>query len=53
MKCLLKLIQRVQTKRAAHKTAEILYRMTDRDLADIGITRGDIPNVARGEYTIR
>ncbi|MCR9134772.1 MAG: DUF1127 domain-containing protein [Alphaproteobacteria bacterium] len=29
------------------KTCNELYRMSDRELSDIGMTRGDIPFVAR------
>ena len=31
-------------------TAEPLYAMSDRELADIGISRGDIDSVAAGTY---
>ena len=32
------------------QTSYQLGRMSDRDLADIGITRGDIDAVVRGQY---
>ncbi len=40
--------------RAWHKRSRISYqlgRMSDRDLADIGITRGDIDAVVRGRFS--
>lgn len=30
-----------------HRTMEELSRLTDRDLADMGMSRGDIPFIAR------
>jgi uncharacterized protein YjiS (DUF1127 family) len=33
--------------RAYHDTVDELYALSDRDLADIGISRSDIPAVAR------
>ena len=40
--------------RAWQKRSQISYqlgRMSDRDLADIGINRGDIDAVVRGQFT--
>ncbi|MBY0432443.1 MAG: DUF1127 domain-containing protein [Rhodospirillales bacterium] len=34
----------------ARRLAEELYGLSDRDLADIGLTRGDVPAVAEGSY---
>ena len=46
------LVKGATRKVAAHfayrRTYELLNAMTDRELDDIGITRGDIPAVARG-----
>lgn len=32
-----------------NRTANELYRLSDRDLADLGLTRSDIPRIARQE----
>jgi uncharacterized protein YjiS (DUF1127 family) len=32
-----------------NRTADELSRLTDRDLADLGLTRSDIPRIARQE----
>lgn len=46
------LVQRIRVRAAANaefrRTFEVLSAMTDRELDDIGICRGDIPAVARG-----
>ena len=44
----------IDVLRAWHKRSRISYqlgRMSDRDLADIGITRGDIDAVVRGRFS--
>jgi len=47
------LVKSVVAKISAHiqyrRTVDVLTAMTDRELDDIGISRGDIPAVARGE----
>lgn len=37
----------------ARQTREALYRLNDRELDDIGLTRYDIERVARGEFPRR
>lgn len=45
----LAVLRRVHEAHQAHRVAAELSRFTDRQLADLGLTRGDIPAVARGE----
>jgi len=42
-----------KSTKQTNKTYEILIRMSDKDLRDIGICRGDIPAVAAGDTTRR
>jgi uncharacterized protein YjiS (DUF1127 family) len=39
---------RIRKARAADRTARELQRLSDRELADIGLTRFSIPSVVRG-----
>ena len=48
---MMKFIQRMQQARAARLVREELNKMSDYQLKDIGITRGDIANVANGTYS--
>jgi uncharacterized protein YjiS (DUF1127 family) len=42
-------LRRLHEAHRAHRVATELSRFSDRQLADLGLTRGDIPAVARGE----
>ena len=42
-----------QQKRANYKAAEELSKMSDYQLKDIGITRGDIADIRNGTFTGR
>jgi uncharacterized protein YjiS (DUF1127 family) len=46
---LLAALRRVHEAQQAHRVATELHRFTDYQLADLGLTRGDIPAVARGD----
>jgi uncharacterized protein YjiS (DUF1127 family) len=41
------LAARIRNARAADRTARELHRLSDRELADIGLSRASIPEVAR------
>ena len=43
---------RAEKKAAYNRTVKELSRLTDFELSDIGICRGDIKNIARGDRTI-
>jgi uncharacterized protein YjiS (DUF1127 family) len=43
---------RAEKKAAYNRTVKELSRLTDFELTDIGICRGDIKNIARGDRTI-
>jgi len=43
---------RVERKASYKRTLKELSRLTDFELNDIGICRGDIKNIARGDRTI-
>ena len=43
---------RAEKKAAYNRTVKELSRLTDFELSDIGICRGDIRNIARGDRTI-
>lgn len=45
---LLAVLRRIHEAQQAHRVAAELSRLSDRQLADLGLTRGDIPAVARG-----
>ena len=45
------MIAYIKSRLAAAKTATILYSMSDRELADIGINRGDIKRIVREHHT--
>ncbi len=47
---LLSLIRMVQAFRDYHRNVSELSQLTDRELADIGLDRSDIPRVAAGDY---
>jgi len=47
---MIKFLNNLANKTAREKTFQELNRMTDRQLRDIGITRGDIQCVADGSY---
>ena len=42
------LISRVRAAQEARETRRALYALSDRELSDIGITRGDIEAIASG-----
>jgi len=42
-------LRRLHQAHQEHRVMAELGRFTDRQLADLGLTRGDIPAVARGE----
>ena len=44
---------RAERKASYKRTLKELSRLTDFELNDIGICRGDIKNIARGDKTIR
>jgi uncharacterized protein YjiS (DUF1127 family) len=46
---LLAALRRLHEAQQAHRVANELQRFTDDQLADLGLTRGDIPAVARGD----
>ena len=46
-------LQKLRSKQAYRNTYNQLSRLTDRELADIGITRGDITRVSRGDPEYR
>ena len=52
---LLSLIRMIQAyrerRRNYRRTFTELSSLSDRDLADLGLSRADIPNVAAGKYT--
>jgi uncharacterized protein YjiS (DUF1127 family) len=41
---------RIFLRRENRKTAEELYKLPDRQLEDIGLTRGDIDKLIKDEY---
>ena len=43
-----KVAEKLRQRKNTNNTLKLLHSMTDRDLRDIGITRGDIDAVARG-----
>lgn len=45
----LAVLRRLHQAHQAHRVAAELSRLSDRQLADLGLTRGDIPAVARGD----
>jgi uncharacterized protein YjiS (DUF1127 family) len=45
----LAVLRRVYEAQQAHRVASELRRLSDYQLADLGLTRGDIPAVARGD----
>lgn len=47
---LVSLIRMIQAFRDYHRNLSELSRLTDRELADIGLDRADIPRVAAGAY---
>ncbi|MDR3469595.1 MAG: DUF1127 domain-containing protein [Xanthobacteraceae bacterium] len=47
---LMSLIRMIQAFRDYHRNLNELSRLTDRELADIGLDRADIPRVAAGAY---
>ncbi len=47
---LLSLIRMIQKIREYHRNYNELSQLTDRELADIGLDRSDIPRVAAGNY---
>lgn len=47
---LLSFIRMIQAFRQFHRTIDELSKLTDRELADIGLDRSDIPRVAAGSY---
>ena len=46
-------LQKLRRQNAYRNTYNQLQRLTDRELADIGIARGDIKNVARGDQSFK
>jgi uncharacterized protein YjiS (DUF1127 family) len=50
---LLSLIRMIQAFRNYQRNYSELARLSDRDLADIGLNRSDIPYVADGSYNSR
>ncbi len=46
-------LQKLRRQNAYRNTYNQLQRLTDRELADIGIARGDIRNVAKGDPEYR
>jgi len=47
---LLTIIQALKALRNYHRTMDELSQLSDRDLADIGLTRSDIESVAAGTF---
>ena len=47
------LIARLRVAREHQRTVNELQRLTDKELNDIGIGRGDIYNVAKGDNSYR
>lgn len=47
---LMSLIRMIQAFRDYQRNLNELSRLTDRELADIGLDRSDIPRVASGTY---
>jgi uncharacterized protein YjiS (DUF1127 family) len=47
---LLSLIRVIQAFRDYHRNVNELSQLSDRELADIGLDRSDIPRVAAGTY---
>jgi uncharacterized protein YjiS (DUF1127 family) len=48
---LLSFIRMIQTFRDYQRNVSELSQLTDRELADIGLDRSDIPRVASGNYS--
>ena len=48
---LLSLIRMIQAFRDYQRNVAELSQLSDRELADIGLDRADIPRVAAGNYT--
>ena len=48
---LLSLIRMIQALRDYQRNVAELSRLSDRELADIGLVRSDIPSVAAGTHT--
>ena len=46
-------LQKLRKSQSYRNTYNQLAKLTDRELADIGITRGDIKNVARGDQSFK
>lgn len=46
-------LQKIKSHRIARVTEKALYRLSDRELNDIGIARGDIYSLARGDKTLK
>ena len=46
-------LQKLRSKQSYRNTYNQLSRLTDRELADIGITRGDIKRVSKGDPEYR
>ena len=46
-------LQKINSQRMARVTEKALYRLSDRELHDIGIARGDIYSLARGDKTLK
>ena len=49
LRAALAVLRRLHHAHRSHRVAAELSRFTDRQLADLGLTRGDIPAAARGE----
>jgi uncharacterized protein YjiS (DUF1127 family) len=49
---LLSFIRMIQTFRDYQRNVSELSQLTDRELADIGLDRSDIPRVASGNYSV-
>ncbi len=47
---LLSIIRMIQALREYHRNLSELSQLSDRELADIGLDRSDIPRVAAGNY---
>ena len=46
-------LQKINSQRMARVTEKALYKLSDRELNDIGIARGDIYSLARGDKTLK
>ena len=46
-------LQKLRKSQSYRNTYSQLAKLSDRELADIGITRGDIKNVARGDQSFK